>query len=152
MLAKFADYGFNKSHAAAYALVAYQTAYMKAHYPVEFLAASMTLDMGNTDKLSEFRAEALRLGIKIDPPSVNRSCGEFEVSDNTIHYALAALKGVGAQAVEMIVEARGTNPFTGISDFATRVNPRAINKRVVESLGAAGAFDEFENNARASSA
>jgi DNA polymerase-3 subunit alpha len=146
LLAKFADYGFNKSHAAAYALVAYQTAYMKAHYPVEFLAASMTLDMSNTDKLSEFRAEALRLGIKIDPPSVNRSWGEFEVSDNTIHYALAALKGVGAQAVEMIVEARGKNPFTGISDFATRVNPRAINKRVVESLGAAGAFDEFENN------
>ena len=79
LLAKFADYGFNKSHAAAYALVAYQTAYMKAHYPVEFLAASMTLDMSNTDKLAEFRAEALRLGIKIDPPSVNRSSVAFEV-------------------------------------------------------------------------
>jgi DNA polymerase-3 subunit alpha len=146
LLAKFADYGFNKSHAAAYALVAYQTAYMKAHYPVEFLAASMTLDMGNTDKLAEFRAEALRLGIKIDPPSVNRSHATFEVSDNTIHYALAALKGVGAQAVEMMVEARGEKVFTGIGDFASRVNPRALNKRVVESLGAAGAFDEFEPN------
>lgn len=146
LLAKFADYGFNKSHAAAYALVAYQTAYMKAHYPVEFLAASMTLDMGNTDKLAEFRAEALRLGIRIDPPSVNRSFVDFEVSDNTIHYALAALKGVGAQAVEMIVAARGEKPFAGISDFASRVNPRAINKRVVESLAAAGAFDEFEHN------
>ncbi len=146
LLAKFADYGFNKSHAAAYALVAYQTAFMKAHYPVEFLAASMTLDKGNTDKLAEFRAEALRLDIKIDPPSVNRSFADFEVSDNTIHYALAALKGVGSQAVDMIVEARGANPFTSISDFATRVNPRAINKRVVESLGAAGAFDEFEHN------
>lgn len=150
LLAKFADYGFNKSHAAAYALVAYQTAYMKAHYPVEFMAASMTLDMGNTDKLAEFRAEALRLGIKIDPPSVNRSHVTFEVSDNTIHYALAALKGVGTQAVEMIVEMRGEKPFTGIGDFAARINPRAVNKRVVESLAASGAFDEFEpNRARA---
>lgn len=146
LLAKFADYGFNKSHAAAYALVAYQTAYMKAHYPVEFLAASMTLDMGNTDKLSEFRSEAQRLGIKIDPPSINRSDVQFEVSDNTIHYALAALKGVGAQAVEMVVETRGEKPFTGFSDFAARIHPRAVNKRVIESLAAAGAFDEFEHN------
>ena len=95
LLARFADYGFNKSHAAAYALVAYQTAYMKANYPVEFLAASMTLDMGNTDKLAEFRAEAERLGIKVEPPSINRSGVDFEVEGNTIHYALAALKGVG---------------------------------------------------------
>jgi DNA polymerase-3 subunit alpha len=119
---------------------------MKAHYPVEFLAASMTLDMGNTDKLSEFRSEAQRLGIKIDPPSINRSDVQFEVSDNTIHYALAALKGVGAQAVEMVVETRGEKPFTGFSDFAARINPRAVNKRVIESLAAAGAFDEFEHN------
>ena len=103
LLERFAEYGFNKSHAAAYALVAYQTAYMKANYPVEFLAASMTLDMGNTDKLSEFRTEAERLGIKVEPPSVNRSGVEFLVAGNTIHYALAALKGVGAQAVEAIV-------------------------------------------------
>src|SRR5947199_380653 len=89
LLERFADYGFNKSHAAAYALVAYQTAYMKANYPVEFLAASMTLDMGNTDKLSEFRAEAERLGIKVEPPSVNRSGVEFQVDGNTIFYALA---------------------------------------------------------------
>ncbi len=107
-MAKFADYGFNKSHAAAYALVSYHTAYMKAHYPVEFLAASMTLDMGNTDKLSEFRAEAQRLGIKVEAPNVNRSAATFEVSDGTIYYALAGLKGVGAQAVELIVEARRT--------------------------------------------
>ena len=100
LLERFAEYGFNKSHAAAYALVAYQTAYMKANYPVEFLAASMTLDMGNTDKLAEFRAEAERLGIKVDPPSINRSHVDFEVEGNTIIYALAALKGVGAQAVE----------------------------------------------------
>ena len=93
LLERFAEYGFNKSHAAAYALVAYQTAYLKANYPVEFLAASMTLDMGNTDKLSEFRAEAGRLGLKVEPPSVNRSGVEFDVDGSTIHYALAALEG-----------------------------------------------------------
>src|SRR5579885_2948051 len=102
LLERFAEYGFNKSHAAAYALVSYQTAYLKANYPVEFLAASMTLDMGNTDKLAEFRAEAERLGIKVEPPSINRSGVEFEVEGNTIVYALDALKGVGRQAVEGI--------------------------------------------------
>ena len=146
LLERFADYGFNKSHAAAYALVAYQTAYMKANYPVEFLAASMTLDMGNTDKLSEFRAEAERHGIEVEPPSVNRSGVAFDVADNTIHYALAALKGVGRQAVEAIVTARGERSFADLSDFASRINPRAINKRVLESLAAAGAFDALETN------
>ncbi len=132
LLERFAEYGFNKSHAAAYALVAYQTAYLKANYPVEFIAASMTLDMGNTDKLSEFRAEANRLGIKVDPPSINRSGIDFEVNGQTIHYALAALKGVGKQAVESIVEARGERPFADLADFARRINPRAVNKRVLE--------------------
>src|SRR6059058_5264587 len=146
LLAKFADYGFNKSHAAAYALVSYHTAYMKAHHPVEFLAASMTLDLNNTDKLSEFRAEAQRLGIKVEAPSINRSGASFEVADGTIYYALAALKGVGPQAVELIVEERRKGPFTSLADFAARVNPRAINKRVIESLAAAGAFDTLEPN------
>jgi DNA polymerase-3 subunit alpha len=146
LLAKFADYGFNKSHAAAYALVSYQTAYMKAHYPVEFIAASMTLDMNNTDKLSEFRSEAQRLAIKLEPPSINLSGATFTVGGNTIHYALAALKGVGAQAVEMIVEARKGGAFTSLADFASRVSPRAINKRVLESLAAAGAFDSLNAN------
>ena len=146
LLAKFADYGFNKSHAAAYALVSYQTAYMKAHYPVEFLAASMTLDINNTDKLSEFRAEAQKLGIKVEPPSINRSGATFEVADGVIHYALAGLKGVGAQAVDLIVKAREAGPFNSLADFASRVSPRAINKRVVESLAAAGAFDALEPN------
>ena len=146
LLARFADYGFNKSHAAAYALVAYQTAFMKANYPVEFVAASMTLDMGNTDKLSEFRAEAERLGLKVESPSVNRSGVDFEVEGSTIHYALAALKGVGRQAVEAIVEARDERPFVDLSDFAARINPRAVNKRVLESLAAAGAFDALEGN------
>jgi DNA polymerase-3 subunit alpha len=144
LLERFADYGFNKSHAAAYALVAYQTAYMKANHPVEFIAASMTLDMGNTDKLAEFRAEAVRLGIKVEPPSVNRSGVEFDVAGNAIHYALAALKGVGRQAVEAIVAARADHPFTDLADFARRINPRAVNKRVLESLAAAGAFDCIE--------
>jgi len=146
LLARFADYGFNKSHAAAYALVAYQTAFMKANYPVEFLAASMTLDMGNTDKLSEFRVEAERLGVKVESPSVNRSGVDFEVEGSTIHYALAALKGVGRQAVEAIVEARGGRRFADLSDFAASINPRAVNKRVLESLAAAGAFDALEGN------
>jgi DNA polymerase-3 subunit alpha len=146
LLAKFADYGFNKSHAAAYALVSYQTAYMKAHYPVEFLAASMTLDMSNTDKLSEFRAEAQRLSIRVEPPSINRSGPTFDVADGKIFYALAALKGVGAQAVQLIVDARGDRPFASIADFASRVSPKAINKRVLESLAAAGAFDELDSN------
>ncbi len=146
LLERFAEYGFNKSHAAAYALVAYQTAYMKANYPVEFLAASMTLDMGNTDKLAEFRAEAERLGIKVEPPSINRSHVAFEVDGNSIFYALAALKGVGRQAVEAIVAAREARKFADLADFADRINPRAVNKRVLESLAQAGAFDEFEQN------
>jgi DNA polymerase-3 subunit alpha len=144
--AKFAEYGFNKSHSAPYAFLTYQTAYLKANYPVEFLAASMTLDMGNTDKLSEFRAEAERLGVKVEPPSINRSGVAFDVAGNTIYYALAALKGVGRQAVETIVEARGEKPFADLSDFAGRINPRAINKRVLESLAAAGAFDALDGN------
>jgi DNA polymerase-3 subunit alpha len=146
LLERFAEYGFNKSHAAAYALVAYQTAYMKANYPVEFLAATMTLDIGNTDKLAEFRAESERLGIAVDPPSINRSAVDFEVDGNTIIYALAALKGVGKQAVETIIAARGNREFADLADFAARINPRAVNKRVLESLAAAGAFDPFENN------
>jgi DNA polymerase-3 subunit alpha len=146
LLERFADYGFNKSHAAAYALVAYQTAYMKANYPVEFLAASMTLDMGNTDKLSEFRAEAERIGIKVDPPSINRSDVAFEVDGNTIIYALAALKGVGREAVKSIIAARENGPFADLADFAARINPRAVNKRVLESLAQAGAFDAFDSN------
>jgi DNA polymerase III subunit alpha len=150
LLARFADYGFNKSHAAAYALVAYQTAYMKANFPVEFLAASMTLDMGNTDKLAEFRAEAERIGVKVVSPSINRSGVVFDADGNAILYALSALKGVGRQAVETIVEARGDKPFSDLADVAARINPRAINKRVLESLAAAGAFDAIEpNRARA---
>ena len=141
LLAKFADYGFNKSHAAAYALVAYQTAYLKANHPVEFLAASMTLDMGSTDKLAEFRQEAVRLGIEVRPPCVNRSDIAFDVADGAILYALSALKGVGAQAVEGVVGERKERPFAGLDDFARRLDARALPKRAMESLVQAGALD-----------
>ncbi|MFN3364626.1 MAG: DNA polymerase III subunit alpha, partial [Allorhizobium sp.] len=143
LLAKFANYGFNKSHAAAYAIVSYQTAYMKAHYPVEFLAASMTLDMSNTEKLVDFRQDAGRLGIEVVPPSVQTSYRHFQTGPNRIYYALAALKGVGEGAVDHIVEVRGDKPFDSIEDFCLRIDPKQINRRVFESLIAAGAFDCF---------
>jgi len=143
LLAKFANYGFNKSHAAAYGIVSYQTAYLKAHYPVEFLAASMTLDMSNTDKLNDFRQDAKRLGIEVAPPSVQTSFRHFETGENRIYYALAAIKGVGDAAVEHIVEVRGDTPFASLEDFCVRIDPRQVNRRVLESLIAAGAFDCF---------
>ncbi len=146
LLAKFADYGFNKSHAAAYALIAYQTAYLKANFPVEFLAASMTLDMGNTEKLGEFRQEATRLGIQVLPPSVNKSATEFEVDDNAIRYALAAIKGVGGPAANAIIAARQQGAFESIADFSQKVDARSVGKRALESLVQAGAFDELEGN------
>ncbi len=143
LLAKFANYGFNKSHAAAYAIVSYQTAFMKAHYPVEFLAASMTYDMANSEKLNDFREDAGRLGIKVIPPSVQSSFRQFETGDNRIYYALAALKGVGESAVEHIVDVRGDTPFAGIEDFCRRIDPKQVNRRVMESLICAGGFDCF---------
>ncbi len=143
---KFAGYGFNKSHAAAYALVAYQTAYLKANYPVEFMAASMTLDMGNTDKLYVFKEEIDRMDIDLLPPSINRSGVPFRVEDGKIRYSLAAVKNVGAQAVRAIEEETATAPFASLSDFAERVNPRVVNKRALENLARAGAFDDLNAN------
>ncbi|MET0173871.1 MAG: DNA polymerase III subunit alpha [Agrobacterium vaccinii] len=143
LLAKFANYGFNKSHAAAYAIVSYQTAYMKAHFPVEFLAASMTLDMANTEKVNDFRQDAGRLGIEIVAPSVQTSHRRFEPGENRIYYSLAALKGVGEGAVDHIVDVRGDTPFTSLEDFCLRIDPKQINRRVLESLVNAGAFDCF---------
>ena len=149
LLAKFADYGFNKSHAAAYALIAYQTAWFKANHPVEFLAASMTLDKGNTDKLAEFRNDARRLGIRVDPPSVERSGVDFDVFADgegslSIRYALSAIKGVGEGQAASIVAERGAGPFGGFGGLANRLNPREVNKKALESLAAAGAFDDYE--------
>jgi len=146
LVAKFANYGFNKSHAAAYALVSYHTAWLKANHPVEFMAASMTLDLGNTDKLGDFRQEARRMGIEIVPPTINRSMVHFDVDDGRIIYAMGAIKGVGEQAVEHIVDVRGDAPFTSLGDFARRISPKFLNKRTLENLVAAGAFDELEPN------
>jgi DNA polymerase-3 subunit alpha len=147
LVAKFAGYGFNKAHSACYALIAYQTAYLKAHYPVELIAASMTLDMGNTDKLQIFRREAQRMSIGIIAPDVNASGVEFDVRGGKIVYALSALKNVGRAAVEHIVETRNEGgPFTSLGDFARRIDPRAVNKRAMESMAKAGAFDGLNPN------
>ncbi len=146
LVAKFASYGFNKSHAAAYALVSYQTAYLKAHYPHEFLAATMTLDMGNTDKLAEFKREADRLGIEVMPPSINESEVMFSVKDERIFYSLCAVKGVGKHVAEHLVEMRGDAPFADFADFATRIDPKVINRRTLETLVNAGAFDCLEQS------
>ena len=144
---KFAGYGFNKSHAAAYAVVAFQTAWLKANHPVEFLAASMSLDAGNTDKLMLFRTEALRIGIRIVPPAVNAGDVDFAVKDGTIVYSLSALKNVGDGAVTQIVAARKLGgPFKSLGDFAGRVDGKALNRRALESLTKAGAFDHFNPN------
>ena len=159
LVAKFAGYGFNKSHAACYALIAYQTAWLKANYPVEFLAASMTLDMGNTDKLGVFKKEVERMGVQLRHPDINKSEVEFAVelddspekaaeSDGSgIRYALAAIKNVGRQAMESIIsERRANGPFQTISDFASRIDPKLINKRQLENLARAGAFDSLNQN------
>jgi DNA polymerase III subunit alpha len=146
LLEKFADYGFNKSHAAAYALVSYQTAFMKANHPVEFMAASCDYEMSNTDKLAEFRREALRMGIDVQPPLINTAFAKFEVEENRIHYALGAVKGVGESAAESLVKARGDVPFASLTDFAARLEGRTVNRKTLESLAAAGAFDLLEPN------
>jgi len=151
---KFAGYGFNKSHAAAYALVAYQTAYMKAQHPVEFLTASMTLDFHNTDKLNVFRQELKRLGISLLPPDINASDVLFSVehgeSDRVaIRYSLAAVKNIGEGAMQGIVDERRRNgPFKDLLNFADRFDARMINKRQMENLARAGAFDTLAPNRR----
>ncbi|MFC0408181.1 DNA polymerase III subunit alpha [Roseomonas elaeocarpi] len=152
LMEKFAEYGFNKSHAAAYALVAYQTAYLKANYPEEFLAASMSLDLGNTDKLAGHMGEATRLNIKVLPPDVNRSEAEFAVErteddKKVIRFALAAVKRVGLGAMRDLVTARKQGgPFRSLVDFASRVDPKLLNKMQLENLARAGAFECLDNN------
>ncbi|MGC2521386.1 MAG: DNA polymerase III subunit alpha [Stellaceae bacterium] len=153
LMEKFSGYGFNKSHSAPYALIAYQTAYLKANYPVEFLAASMTLDMGNTDKLNQFREEAVRLGIRLLPPDVNRSQPTFSVEEDpksgkpAIRYALAAVKGVGAQAMQVLVGERDRNGrYKDLFDLAQRLDAKTFNRGQFESLTKAGAFDALDPN------
>ncbi len=150
LMAKFADYGFNKSHAAAYALVAYQTAWMKANHPVVFIAACMSLALSNTDKLAALKQEAERMGIRILPPDINRSGADFTVEEHdgglAIRYALAAVKRVGLAAMEAVVAARGGRPFADLAEFASRVDPKQLNKMQLENLIRAGAFDGLEPN------
>ncbi|MCB2113000.1 MAG: DNA polymerase III subunit alpha [Parvularculaceae bacterium] len=142
LVEKFAGYGFNKSHAACYAYIAYQTAYLKANFTPEFLAASMTYDMANTDKLAIFLKEARRSGVDVRAPHVNSSQADFTVKDGAIHYALGAIKNVGAAAMRLIAdERRAHGAFADIHDFAERVDLRQIGKRAMENLARAGAFD-----------
>ena len=144
---KFAGYGFNKSHAAAYALIGYQTAFLKCHFPVEFLAASMSLDIGNTDKLAAFFQEAKRLRIPVLAPDINTSTADFDVRDGAIVYALGALKGVGLEAMKHVCAVRGEGGrFGDLFEFAERVDPKHVNKKAFESLARAGAFDCLEQN------
>jgi DNA polymerase-3 subunit alpha len=147
LMAYFAEYGFNKSHSAAYAYVAYQTAYLKAHYPVEFMAATLSADMDNTDKIVKSIAGCREMGIEILPPDMNLSGNEFTVVGSSIRFGLEAVKGVGSAAIESIAETRdATGPFTSISNFLERVDQRKVNKKVVEGLIKAGAFDSLEGS------
>ena len=138
----FAAYGFNKSHSAAYALVSFQTAYLKAHYPEEFLAALLTLEMGNTDKTYKNIADCRSRGARVLPPDINESRQDFTVVSEGIRFGMGAVKGVGAKAIEIILEARST-PFESIVEFCRRVRGAVVNKRVVESLIKCGAFDSL---------
>ncbi len=142
---KFAGYGFNKSHAAAYALVAYQTAWLKAHHRAEFYAASMSFDMALTDKLGVFVEDMRRGGIDCLPPDINASHAYFTVEEGAVRYALGALKGVGEKAMEALVDERERGgPFASLEDFAARIDPRILNRRQLESLAGAGAFDTLK--------
>jgi DNA polymerase-3 subunit alpha len=140
-MAKFAEYGFNKSHSAAYALIAYQTAYLKAHYPVEFMAALLTCDMDSTDKVIKNISDCREQGIEVLPPDINASGLSFTVVDKSMRFGLGAVKNVGTGAIEAILEARSEGAFKDIFDFCERVDLRRVNKRVVESLVKCGAFD-----------
>jgi len=143
----FAEYGFNKSHAAAYAIIAYQTAYLKTHFSNEFFAASMTMDLSNQNKLSEFYEELKRLNINIIRPDINKCFADFKSSDSSFYYALGAIKNVGYEAVANIVKEREANGvFKSINDFISRINPKDINKLQLEGLVKAGAFDEVSIN------
>ncbi len=143
-IAKFAGYGFNKSHAAAYALIAYWTAWLKANHPLEFMAASMTYDKGNTDKLALFKQDLDRMGLRLLPPDINRSQADFSVEEGAVRYALSALKGVGEHAMEALAaERKKGGPFKSLEDFAKRIDPKTMNRRQLEQMAAAGVFDSL---------
>ncbi len=141
LMAKFAGYGFNKSHSAAYALIAYQTGYLKAHYTVEFMAALLGSDMNNTDQVVKYINECKEMGISVDPPDLNASSMEFTVSGKRIRFGLAAVKNVGEAAIDEMLSLRKEGPFKSLVDFLSRVGSRKVNKKVIESLVKCGAFD-----------
>ena len=148
LMERFAGYGFNKSHAAAYSLLAYHTGWLKVHFTAEFFCANMTIEMDDTDKLKVLFEDALKFGMSFDPPDVNRGTHRFEpVSDKVIRYGLGAIKGTGQQAIDAIVKAREEGgPFTSLFDFCVRVDRSRLNKRTVEALVKAGAFDSLQRN------
>ncbi|MDH4027915.1 MAG: DNA polymerase III subunit alpha, partial [Nitrospirota bacterium] len=148
LILQFAQYGFNKSHSAAYALIAYRTAYLKAHYPVEFMAASLSADMDNTAKVVGFISECKDMGIEILPPDINESTREFKVAGNSIRFGLEAVKGVGGAAIDAIIEAGKDKRFDSFFDFCSRADTRRVNKKVIESLIKAGAMDSLGKRAQ----
>ena len=146
----FAEYGFNKSHAAAYAIISYQTAYLKTYYPKEFFAASMTMDISNQNKLGEFHEELKRINIKVIRPDINKCFADFQFNENNFYYALGGIKSVGYEAISNVVNERKENgEFKSINNFLNRVNPKDINKLQLEGLVKAGAFDNIDNNRQA---
>ena len=146
----FAEYGFNKSHAAAYAIISYQTAFLKTYYPKEFFAASMTMDLSNQNKLGEFYEELKRIDIKVVRPDINKCFADFKFDENNFYYALGGIKSVGYEAISNVVKERKENgEFKSINDFLNRVNPKDINKLQLEGLVKAGAFDNINNNRQA---
>jgi DNA polymerase-3 subunit alpha len=147
LMAKFAEYGFNKSHSAAYAYISFQTAYLKAHYPVEFMAALLSCEMDNTDKVVKHISECREKNIEVLPPDINSSCQDFTVADGKIRFGLAAVKNVGLGAIETILSARdGDDVFTSLTDFCSRIDLRKANKKVLESLIKCGACDCLGKN------
>jgi DNA polymerase-3 subunit alpha len=143
LIEHFGEYGFNKSHSAAYAMIAYQTAYLKANYPVQYMAALLSIESESKDKVTKYVHECRRLGIKVLPPDVNESLSDFTVSNETIRFGLSAVRNIGEALVEKIINARKTGPFLDLFDFCARIDSRSLNKRTVESLIKAGAFDSF---------
>jgi len=143
LMALFAEYGFNKSHSAAYAYLAYQTAFLKAHYPVEFMTANLSTDMGDTDKVVKLINECRSMSIEIMPPDINVSEREFRIFGHSVRFGLEAVKGVGGAAIEVMLEERGKGTFDSFDDFLKRVDSKRVNKKVIESLIKAGAFDSL---------
>ena len=147
LMAKFAGYGFNKSHSAAYALIAYQTAYLKAHYPAQFMAALLSCDMDNTDKVVKYINECRQHKIDVLPPDINESFQDFTVINDRIRFGLAAVKNVGGAALVSIIEEReASGPYTSLADFCGRIDSSRVNRKVIESLIKAGAFDSLHGN------